>query len=356
MTLVVGHRGASAYRPENTFPSYELAVDQGVDAIELDVHLTADGHLAVIHDETLDRTTDRTGPVAGLTMDQIREADAGAAFAGEDGSHPFAGQGLTVPTLSEVLDWLPDGVGLVVEIKARAAVDATIAALSGSRVRAANAVNVISFDEASIEQARALDPELPTGLLLVPFDKPERGLTWAVERGHLGVYPWDGDLGLDPTPPDRAGQRLRSTAGLLRRQRCPAHAAARRRWALGLRHRYARRRPCRRSRAATPSGSALGEVSQRRPCSGRVGHAERNAEPAAAHPDRREQLHVDARVRRRFAAAGEGSGPVLQHCSDHRDLVVVERTRRPGRLASPPRHRSGSPPCRRRPPRPRPRR
>lgn len=198
MTLVVGHRGAGARRPENTFPSYERAVELDVDAIELDVHLTADGQLAVIHDDSLDRTTDRTGSVARLTMDEIREADAGAGFAGEDGSHPFAGRGLRVPTLPEVLAWLPAGTGLVVEIKARAAVDATVAALRGSRVRAADAVSVISFDEASIERAHELDPELDTGLLLVPFDTPERGLTWAVEHGHRGVYPWDGDLGLDP--------------------------------------------------------------------------------------------------------------------------------------------------------------
>jgi glycerophosphoryl diester phosphodiesterase len=199
MTLVVAHRGANAYRPENTMPAYALAVEQGVDAIELDVHLTADGQLAVIHDETLDRTTDRTARVASLTMDEIREADAGAGFTAPDGSHPYAGTGLRVPTLPEVLDWLPDGVGLVVEIKAREAVDLTVETLRGSRVRAGDAVNVISFDEASIERARELDPEMPTGLLLVPFDKVERGLAWAVERGHPGVYPWDGDLGLDPT-------------------------------------------------------------------------------------------------------------------------------------------------------------
>lgn len=200
MTLVVGHRGACAYRPENTFPSYALAVEHGVDAIELDVHLTADGQLAVIHDDTLDRTTDRTGRIADLTMDQIREADAGAGYAAADGSHPYAGTGLRVPTLPEVLDWLPEGLGLVVEIKARAAADATVAALHGSRVLAAGGVNVISFDEAAIEQVKALDPAIPTGLLLVPFDKVERGMTWAVEHSHEGVYPWDGDLGLDPTP------------------------------------------------------------------------------------------------------------------------------------------------------------
>jgi glycerophosphoryl diester phosphodiesterase len=200
VTLVVGHRGACAYRPENTFPSYELAVEQGVDAIELDVHLTADGQLAVIHDDTLERTAGAGGRIADLTMDEIRRADAGAGFAAEDGSHPYAGQGLTVPTLPEVLDWLPDGVGLVVEIKAREAADATVAALRGSRVLAAQAVSLISFDEAAIERAKAIDSAIPTGLLLVPFDKVERGLTWAVEHSHEGVYPWDGDLGLDPAP------------------------------------------------------------------------------------------------------------------------------------------------------------
>lgn len=199
MTLVVGHRGACAYRPENTFPSYELAVEQGVDAIELDVHLTADGVLAVIHDDSLDRTTDRTGRIADLTMDEIHRADPGAGYAAEDGSHPFAGQGLRVPTLPDVLDWLPEGMGLVVEVKAREAAEATAEALRGSRVAAAGGVSVISFDEAAIERVKAADPTIPTGLLLVPFDKVERGLTWAVEHGHEGVYPWDGDLGLDPT-------------------------------------------------------------------------------------------------------------------------------------------------------------
>jgi glycerophosphoryl diester phosphodiesterase len=200
MTLIVGHRGASSYRPENTMPSFALAIEQGADAIELDVHLTADGQLAVIHDDTLDRTTSGTGSVAALTMRKIRQADAGAKFEAGDGSRPYRGKRLKVPTLPEVLAWLPPNVGLVVEIKARAAVDATVAALSDSPLRAIEAVTVISFDEAAIERVRELDPELPTGYLLVPFDSVERGLTYAVERGHLGVYPWEGDLGLDPMP------------------------------------------------------------------------------------------------------------------------------------------------------------
>jgi glycerophosphoryl diester phosphodiesterase len=200
VTLVVGHRGACAYRPENTLPSYELAIEQGVDAIELDVHLTADGQLAVIHDDTVERTTDGTGPVVARTMDELRALDAGAGFEASDGTRPYRGQGLRIPTLAEVLDWLPEGKGLVVEIKARAAVDATVEALRGSRVAAAGGASIISFDEASIERAHELAPEIPTGYLLVPFDSFDRGLEYAVARGHLGIHPWEGDLGLDPMP------------------------------------------------------------------------------------------------------------------------------------------------------------
>jgi glycerophosphoryl diester phosphodiesterase len=198
MTLVVGHRGAAGEAPENTMPSYQLAVEQGADAIELDLHLTADGELAVIHDETLDRTTDLTGAVATMTMAQIRAADAGYRYEAADGSFPFRGTGLRVPTFGEVLDWLPEGIGLVVEIKARAATEPAVEALRESRVRAAQAVSVISFDEAAIERARELDPGLLTGYLLVPFQSVEPALTYTVEHGHTGIFPWDGDLGLDP--------------------------------------------------------------------------------------------------------------------------------------------------------------
>ena len=201
MTLVVAHRGASAHAPENTMESFRMAVEMGADAIELDVHLTADGQLAVIHDETLERTTDRTGSVASLTMAQVREADAGHGFArpGDSGA-PFRGRGLRVPTLGEVLDWLPAGIGLVVEIKARAAVDVTVEALRASGVYAAGGASLISFDEPSIERARELEPNLTTGYLLVPGQPIAAALEWATNRGHLGVHPWEGDLGIDPAP------------------------------------------------------------------------------------------------------------------------------------------------------------
>jgi glycerophosphoryl diester phosphodiesterase len=201
MTIVVAHRGASAQAPENTMEAFRLGVEAGADAIELDVHLTADGQLAVIHDESLDRTTDRVGRVAEQTMDQVRQADAGATFVRDgDSGFPYADRGLRVPTLPEVLAWLPDGIGLVIEIKARAAADAVVEAVRGHAVRESGRLVVISFDEVAIERVRELDPEVRTGYLLVPTQPVEPALVWATEHGHAGVFPWEGDLGLDPLP------------------------------------------------------------------------------------------------------------------------------------------------------------
>jgi glycerophosphoryl diester phosphodiesterase len=201
MTIIVAHRGASAQAPENTMEAFRLGVEAGADAIELDVHLTADGQLAVIHDETLERTTDRTGTIADQSMDEIRQADAGATFsrAGDSGL-PFAGRGLTVPTLDEVLAWLPDEIGLVVEIKARAAADAVVDAVRDHDVKTSGRLAVISFDEPAIERVRELDPGIRTGYLLVPTQPVEPALVWATEHGHVGVFPWEGDLGMDPMP------------------------------------------------------------------------------------------------------------------------------------------------------------
>src|SRR2546426_332500 len=78
--LVIAHRGASAAAPENTLAAFRLAADLGADAVELDVRRTVDGQLVVIHDASVDRTTDGTGRVAALTLDQLRRFDAGRKF------------------------------------------------------------------------------------------------------------------------------------------------------------------------------------------------------------------------------------------------------------------------------------
>ena len=95
-TKVWAHRGASGYRPENTMEAFELAIKQGADGIELDVHTSADGELIVMHDETVDRVTDKTGLIKDMTLAQVKELKV---------STDVEPNGIyRVPTLVEVLD------------------------------------------------------------------------------------------------------------------------------------------------------------------------------------------------------------------------------------------------------------
>jgi glycerophosphoryl diester phosphodiesterase len=114
---VIAHRGASAYAPENTLPAFELAVEQGADAFELDVRLTRDGAAVVLHDATLERTTSLTGPVRARTLAELRAADAGRWFSPDRGrTLPFRGTGVRIPTLAEVL-WSFPAVPVLIEVK-----------------------------------------------------------------------------------------------------------------------------------------------------------------------------------------------------------------------------------------------
>lgn len=106
--LLIGHRGAAGLVPENTMASFEDAVHRWeVDMIELDVRASADGHCVVIHDPTVDRTTDGTGPVAEKTLEELRALDAGYGFTDQEGRHPFRGRGLRISTFDEVLEAFP---------------------------------------------------------------------------------------------------------------------------------------------------------------------------------------------------------------------------------------------------------
>jgi glycerophosphoryl diester phosphodiesterase len=102
------HRGASAERPENTMPAFERAVEIGVDALETDVHLTRDGHLIIAHDDTAARMTGSQRAWADITLEDARRLDAGWGFVARDGSRPFAGKGITIPTFDELLSAFPD--------------------------------------------------------------------------------------------------------------------------------------------------------------------------------------------------------------------------------------------------------
>ena len=114
----VAHRGASALAPENTIEAFRLAVEAGAGGLELDVHMTRDGHVAVIHDATVDRTTNGSGEVSQMTIHELREFDAGYNFSPDGGpTRPYRGRGARVPTLGEVLEEFPE-VAVNIEIKA----------------------------------------------------------------------------------------------------------------------------------------------------------------------------------------------------------------------------------------------
>lgn len=121
MAGIYAHRGASIEFPENTLAAFRRALELNVEGIELDVHLSADGHAVVIHDETVDRTTDGSGAVAEMTLEQLKALDAG-------GGEP-------VPTLGEVLDLVGDALHVDIEIKAKEAGDAVLNELEGRNTR-----------------------------------------------------------------------------------------------------------------------------------------------------------------------------------------------------------------------------
>lgn len=163
MTLNIAHRGASAQAPENTMAALEKAVELGADAIELDLHVSRDGELVVIHDVTLDRTTDGRGPVHTHSLQELKQLDAGRWF-GES----FAGQ--RIPTLAEVLDRFAGKVPLALEVKAGSAFfpgieERVVSALREHQVL--SQVAVASFDHHALFRLKELEPCLRTAALLV---------------------------------------------------------------------------------------------------------------------------------------------------------------------------------------------
>ncbi|EGL83577.1 glycerophosphoryl diester phosphodiesterase [Caldalkalibacillus thermarum TA2.A1] len=114
--LVIAHRGGAALAPENTLLAFEQALELGVDVIEFDAHMTRDGHLVVIHDETVDRTTDGEGRVDALTLDQIKALDAAYTFRDIRGNYIFRNQGVTIPTVEEVFKAFPSA-RMLIELK-----------------------------------------------------------------------------------------------------------------------------------------------------------------------------------------------------------------------------------------------
>ncbi|MBI4340170.1 MAG: glycerophosphodiester phosphodiesterase [Chloroflexi bacterium] len=158
--LVIAHRGASGEAPENTMAAFRLAVEQGTDVVELDVHMTSDGYPVVIHDDLLSRTTSGAGLVRQASLAEIRRLDAGAWFGGR-----FAGE--RVPTLEEVVAWAKGRVALAIEIKnipfRYRGIEASVTGVL-ERCNALGEHEVFSFDHVCARRFKAREPGLLTGV------------------------------------------------------------------------------------------------------------------------------------------------------------------------------------------------
>lgn len=213
--LLVGHRGAAGLAPENTMPSFREAVERwSVDMVELDVRASADGHCVVIHDDTVDRTTDGTGPVAGKTLAELRALDAGYHFTDGDGGHPFRGQGITIPTLEEVLAAFPD-TRFTIEVKIGTAQPGMLEAIR-------------KLDAAGRVIAAGMDPADRT--LFGDFDGPVSGDNRSVRRFYLLhrlhlAWLWPRSADVFQVPEERGSLRVvtRRFVADARRRGVPVH-------------------------------------------------------------------------------------------------------------------------------------
>jgi len=159
--MVYAHRGGAALAPENTLAAFDAGLAAGADGIELDVRLSRDGVAVVMHDPTLDRTTDATGPVDGRTAAELAALDAGCRFE-RDGAFPFMGRSIGVPSLGNVLD-RHRGTALIVELKSA---DPRLAKTVVEEIHAAGAISRVivgSFQRGALEAVRSLDPAIRTG-------------------------------------------------------------------------------------------------------------------------------------------------------------------------------------------------
>ena len=182
----IAHRGASSYAPENTFAAFDLAVEMGISDIELDVQFTKDSHIIVIHDETLDKTTDATGSVSERTLEDIQSLDAGSWF-----DEKFTGE--RIPTLGEVFERYKDKLHFHIEIKSKEAEG--LASRTCDVVReygVEDAAIITSFWKQWLTESRSYAPEIPTGWLVpLGYETPweDTIIDQALEAGFSQICP-----------------------------------------------------------------------------------------------------------------------------------------------------------------------
>ena len=162
--ILFAHRGDLVHAPENTLPAFQLALQKGADGVELDVKLTADGHVIVIHDSTVDRTTDGKGRVASLPLEAIRKLDAGKWF-----NEKFAGT--KVPLLEEVFEVVGKDKMINIELKNYATSGGGLVIKVCELIKRRNNHSQIlfsSFFTSTLRIAAQTLPEIPRGLLAMP--------------------------------------------------------------------------------------------------------------------------------------------------------------------------------------------
>ena len=205
--LRIAHRGASGLglAPENTLAAFEKAIQLGVDVIEIDVHATRDGQIVVLHDATVDRTTDGTGFVAEMSFEEVRRVDAGSWFAAE-----FTGE--RVPLLEEVLDLARHRALVLIEIKADFITERILQVIETTV--AAEHVVLQSFNPTIVERVKLLAPALPTALLIGQLPttpsrvRARRFVQQVLQVGANALASWHATL----TPPFLEEMRKRGVA------------------------------------------------------------------------------------------------------------------------------------------------
>jgi glycerophosphoryl diester phosphodiesterase len=159
----IAHRGSAATCPENTLASFQAAYEIGARYFELDVHMTRDGAVVVSHDEDLARTCGRPSLIKQLNLAELEAYDPGHGFAAPDGSFPFRGKGLAVPTLARVLEQFSE-VRFIVEVKQTepSLVRPLLAVIDAAEMR--RRVLIASEYQAPLDEVRATAPDIPTNL------------------------------------------------------------------------------------------------------------------------------------------------------------------------------------------------
>jgi len=159
--LIIAHRGASSYAPENTMTAFQLAVKQRAPALELDAKLSADSEIVVVHDSTVDRTTNGTGRVSKLTLSALRELDAGISF-----TEKFMHE--KIPTLAEVFEAVGHKIFINVELTNYTTIKDDLTERVCALVQhfgLENGIMFSSFLPSNLTKARKLLPSVPRGLL-----------------------------------------------------------------------------------------------------------------------------------------------------------------------------------------------